>query len=430
MGVKLVARQALNIFDIDLWYEIWVTITRNKMRSLLTGFGVFWGVLMLVAMLGSGTALETGLLRNVEGFATNTAFFFTEQTGKPFKGFRKGRHWNMHNRDVEVIRKTATSAKYISPMLFGGSAEGNVVYGDRAGAYNVRGVSPDYAKVEQQRYLFGRFINDVDMLHRRKVCIIGTRIYEEFFRKGENPLGQQIRVKGIYFQVIGVTDGVSGIQIGGRSSEAVSIPFTTFQQAYNQGDVVHFLGITAKDGVSIEQLEQEVKAVLRAQNKIAPDDEQATGSFNVARMFNMFALLFTGVRLLVWFVGVGTLLAGIVGVSNIMLVTVRERTREIGVWRALGAKPSKIVMQIMAESLLLTSLAGLMGLSVGVGLLDAVNTFLAANPNPNTIFVDPHIDFGVAIKASTVLLLSGLMAGVIPTWRALKVKAIDAIREE
>ncbi|MDR0711836.1 MAG: ABC transporter permease [Prevotellaceae bacterium] len=418
------------MFDIDLLHEIWVTITRNKMRSLLTGFGVFWGIFMLVIMLGAGSALEAGMLRNVQGFATNTAFFFPVKTGKPFKGFRKGRDWRMHNSDIEVIRKTVSSAKYISPMLFGGSAEGNVVYNDRAGAYNIRGVYPDFAKVEQQRYLFGRFVNDVDVLHKRKVCVIGTRVYEEFFKKGENPIGQQIRVKGIYFQIVGVTDGVSGVQIGGRSAETVSIPFTTFQQAYNQGDVVDFLGITAKDGVGVEQLEQDVKAVLRSQNKIAPDDEQATGSFNISRMFNMFNSLFTGIRLLVWFVGVGTLLAGIVGVSNIMVVTVRERTREIGVRRALGAKPSKIIMQIMAESLLLTSLAGLLGLSVGVGLLDVVDAALSANPSPDIFFINPHIDFSAAIKASVALLFSGMAAGIIPAWRALKIKAIDAIREE
>lgn len=420
----------MKFFDIDLWSEIWITITRNKMRSLLTGFGVFWGIFMLVVMLGSGAALETGISKNVEGFATNTAFFFTERTGKPFKGFRKGRGWDMHNSDIEVIRKTAEGVRYVSPILFGGRAESNVVYNDRAGSYNVRGVYPDYAKIEQQRYIFGRFVNDVDVLHKRKVCVIGTRVYEEFFRKGEDPIGQQIRVKGIYFQIVGVVDGVSGIQIGGRSSETVAVPFSTFQQAYNQGDRVHFLGITAKDGVNIEQMEQEVKAILRAQNKIAPDDEQATGSFNVSRMFNMFSALFLGVRTLVWFVGVGTLLAGIVGVSNIMVVTVRERTREIGVRRALGAKPSKIVTQILTESLLLTSLAGLLGLSVGVGLLSAVDTLLSANPNPDMFFIHPHIEFGSAVTASVVLLLSGVMAGIIPTWRALKIKAIDAIREE
>ncbi|MDR0688464.1 MAG: ABC transporter permease [Prevotellaceae bacterium] len=420
----------MTLFDIDLWHEIWITITRNKIRSLLTGFGVFWGIFMLVIMLGSGKALETGILSNVEGFATNTAFFFTDRTGKPFKGFRKGRSWDMHNSDVEVIRRVVKNVRYISPILFGGRAEGNVVYNDRASSYSVRGVYPDYANIEQQRYAFGRFINEVDVLHKRKVCVIGTRVYEEFFKKGENPLGQQIRVRGIYFQVVGVTDGVSGVQIGGRSSETVSIPFSTFQQAYNQGDRLHFLAITAKDGVGIEQVEQEVKAILRAQNKIAPDDEQATSSFNVSRVFNMFNALFLGVRALVWFVGIGTLLAGIVGVSNIMVVTVRERTREIGVRRALGAKPSKIVVQIMTESLLLTSLAGLLGLSAGVGVLSAVDTLLSANPDPDRFFVNPRIEFGSAITASVALLLSGMMAGVIPTWRALKVKAIDAIREE
>ncbi|MDR3329635.1 MAG: ABC transporter permease [Prevotellaceae bacterium] len=418
------------MFDTDLWYEIWVTITRNKMRSLLTGFGVFWGIFMLVVMMGSGTALQNGIMKHTEGFATNTAFFFTQLTGKPYKGFRKGRHWDMHNGDIEVVRKTAQNAMYVSPMLFGGRSEGNVVYRDKAGAYNVRGLYSDYAKVEQQRLPFGRFINEVDILQKRKVCVIGTRVYEEFFKKGENPIGQLIRVKGIYFQIIGVADGVSGVNIGGRSAESVFLPFTTFQQAYNQGDMVHFLAVTAKSGANMDELEKEVKAILRAQNKVAPDDDQAAGGFNLAKQFEMFDSLFTGIRLLVWFVGIGTLLAGVVGVSNIMLVTVRERTREIGVRRALGAKPSKIIVQIMTESLLLTALAGLLGLSAGVGLLSAVDTLLSANPNPDMFFMNPRIDFGAAITASVVLLFCGMLAGVIPTWRALKIKAIDAIREE
>ncbi|MDR0413787.1 MAG: ABC transporter permease [Prevotellaceae bacterium] len=418
------------MFDVDLWSEIWITIMRNKTRSLLTGFGVFWGIFMLVVMLGAGTALEKGVLKSVDGFATNTAFFATDRTGKPFKGFRKGRHWDMHNSDVEVIRKTVKDVRYISPMLFGGRADGNVAYNDRSGGYYVRGVHPDYALIERQRIFFGRFINHVDMLHKRKVCVIGTRVQEELFRKGESPIGQQIRVNGIYFWVVGVIEGVSGVEIGGRSSESVSIPFSTFQQAYNQGDRVHFMSITAKDDVSIDRVEQDVKAILRAQNKIAPDDEQAINSFNAARIFSMFNALFLGIRALVWFVGMGTLLAGIVGVSNIMVVTVRERTREIGVRRALGAKPSKIVVQIITESLLLTSIAGMLGMCVGVGLLGAVNTVLAANPNPDMFFVSLHIKFGSAVAAAVVLLLSGMAAGIIPTWRALKIKAIDAIREE
>ncbi|GHU97011.1 hypothetical protein FACS1894156_8530 [Bacteroidia bacterium] len=239
-----------------------------------------------------------------------------------------------------------------------------------------------------------------------------------------------IRVRGIYFRVIGVADGVSNISIGGRASESVLLPFTTFQQAYNQGNIVHFLAVTAREGANLEELEKDVKAILRAQNKIAPDDEPAAGSFNIAKQFKMFDMLFLGIRLLVWFVGIGTLLAGVVGVSNIMLVTVRERTREIGVRRALGAKPVKIIVQIMTESLLLTALAGLLGLSAGVGLLSLVDTLLSANPDPDMFFVNPHIDFGAATTASIVLLFCGMLAGVIPTWRALKIKAIDAIREE
>jgi putative ABC transport system permease protein len=420
----------MNLFDIDLWYEIWITITRNKMRSLLTGFGVFWGIFMLVIMMGSGTAFESGILRNTEGFATNTAFFYTEATSKPYKGFRKGRRWNMHNSDIEVIRRTVKDALYVSPMLFGGRSEGNVVYGDKAGAYNVRGLHSNFSKVEKQRMSFGRFINDIDILQKRKVCIIGTRVYEELFKKGEDPVGKLIRVRGIYYRVVGVAEGVSGINIGGRSAESVFLPFTTFQQVSNQGDMVHFLAITARGGANIDEMEKEVKSILRAQNKIAPDDEWATGSFNIAKQFQMFDMLFLGVRALVWIVGIGTLFAGAVGVSNIMLVTVRERTREIGVRRALGAKPVKIVMQIMTESLLLTALAGLLGLCAGVGVLNVVDSILSANPDPDRFFINPHINFGIAIAASLVLLLNGLLAGVIPTWRALKIKAIDAIREE
>jgi putative ABC transport system permease protein len=420
----------VKIFDIDHWYEVWVTITRNKVRSLLTGFGVFWGIFMLVVMLGSGQGLRNGIMKNVEGFAVNTAFFYPERTSKPYKGFRKGRRWDMHNGDIEAIRTGSKNAEYISPMLFGGQSEGNVVYGDRSGSYNVRGVYPDYAMVEKQRFTAGRFINGVDILHRRKVCVIGTRVSEEMFKKGENPIGQLLRVRGIYFQVVGVCEGVSGVNIGGRSSESVLVPFTTFQQAYNQGDVVHFLAITTKKGAKMDDLEAEVKATLRKQNKIDPTDAQAVGSFNLEKEFSMFEMLFLGINSLVWLVGMGTLLAGIVGVSNIMLVTVRERTREIGVRRALGAKPSTILLQILTEGTVLTAMAGLLGLVCGVALLDGVSSLLSANPSKDTFFQEPGIKFGAAIQATVVLLLCGLLSGVIPAWRALKIKAIDAIREE
>lgn len=421
----------LGIFDIDLWYEIWVTITRNKTRSLLTGFGVFWGIFMLVIMLGSGQGLENGMMRGIEGFSINSAFFFSERTGKPYKGLRKNRRWDMHNRDVEAIRKNAKNAEHISPFLFGGSAEGNVVFGDQAGSYSVMGLYPSYAKVSAQRVYAGRYINDVDILHKRKVCVIGSRVREEMFKKGEEPIGQLLRVRGIYFRVVGVCEDIStNINIGGRSSEKVSIPFSTFQQAYNMGDRIHWMAITAKRGAKMEELQEEVKTILRQNNKIDPTDEQAVNSFSLEKQFQMFDMLFLGISMLVWVVGMGTLFAGIVGVSNIMLVTVRERTREIGVRRALGAKPAKILGQVLTESLVLTAIAGLAGLVCGVALLDLVNSLLSANPNPDTFFQNPGIKFDAAIQATIVLLVCGLLSGVIPAWRALKIKAIDAIREE
>jgi ABC-type antimicrobial peptide transport system, permease component len=419
------------MFDLDRFQEIWVTITRNKTRSLLTGFGVFWGIFMLVIMLGAGQGLENGMMKGLDGFATNSCFFYTSPTSEPYKGFKKGRRWDIHNRDIEVLKRTVKELEYASPMLWGARGTNNVARNDRAGSFTVRGLHPNYSKIEQQRMKYGRFINEVDILQKRKVCVIGTSVYEELFKRNENPLGHYIRVNGVYYQVVGVASGVSRVSIGGRSSEQVAIPFSTMQQITNQGDVVHFMGATARKGYTAEQLEDRIKEVLRAQNNIAPTDLQAVGSFNLEKQFKMFDNLFLGISSLIWIVGMGTLLAGIIGVSNIMLVTVRERTREIGVRRALGAKPLTILNQVVSESLLLTSLAGVLGLCFGVGLLAAVNTGLESMPDTgNTFFSNPIIPFYVAVVSFGVLLVSGLIAGVLPAWRALQIKAIDAIREE
>jgi putative ABC transport system permease protein len=316
-------------------------------------------------------------------------------------------------------------------MLWGARSTNNVARNDFAGSYTVRGLYPDYSKIEQQKMKFGRFINDVDILYKRKVCVIGTSVYEELFKISENPLGHYIRVNGIYYQVVGVGSGVSNISIGGRSSEQVIIPFSTMQQINNQGDVVHFMGATAKKGYTAEQLEERIKEVLRAQNNISPTDSQAVGSFNIEKEFKMFDYLFLGIGSVIWFVGIMTLFAGVIGVSNIMLVTVKERTREIGVRRALGAKPITILNQIVTESLVLTSLAGILGLCFGVGLLAAVNSALeAAPPSDNVFFKNPLVHFDVAVLSLLVLMVCGLIAGAIPAWRALQIKAIDAIREE
>ncbi|WP_099464407.1 ABC transporter permease [Parabacteroides provencensis] len=419
------------MFDIERWQEIWITITRNKTRSLLTCFGVFWGILMLVLLLGSGKGMQNGIFKNVNGFATNSCFFYTDRTAEPYKGYRKGRNWSMRNRDLEAIKQKVQGIKYISPMHWGPQGNNNVVKGQKAGSYNVRGVYPDYFNIETQHIYYGRLLNEIDLQEKRKVCLIGTRVYEVLFKPGEDPTGQYIRVNGIYYQVVGVIKAKPRANIGGRTEESVMLPFSTLQQVTNNGDKFWFLCITGEDGYSCDKIMNDVKTLLKAQNEISPTDPQAVGSFSIAKQAETFNMLFLGIDILVWLVGMGTLLAGIIGVSNIMMVTVKERTKEIGVRRALGAKPANIITQVMSESLVLTALAGLIGLALGVFLLDVVNRVLeSGGSNSDTFFTNPEININTAIAATIILLFSGLLAGLIPAWRAMQIKAIDAIREE
>ncbi|MDR0347863.1 MAG: ABC transporter permease [Tannerella sp.] len=417
------------MFDLDRFNEIWVTITRNKVRSLLTGFGVFWGIFMLVVMMGAGTGLQKGILDGIEDFATNSCFMGAGQTSLPYQGFQKGRQWNVHNRDMDILLREIPEIDVLSPLLMQRSMSDNVVYGDNSGSYAVRGLNSNYDYIEKQGLTQGRFINELDVLQRRKVCVIGTKVYEELFPSGGSPIGKYIRVNGIYYQVAGVADGVANVSLGGRISESVSIPFTTMQQVLNQGDVVHLLAATAKKGYSAKQIEERMKELLKANNHIDPNDQQAIWGFNMEEQFKMFDYLFIGIAILIWIVGSGTLIAGIVGVSNIMLVTVKERTKEIGVRRALGAKPRIIMSQIMSESLVLTAFAGLLGLSLGVFVLYLADIYWLQDAE-NTYLKEPMVSFGIAVSSTVILLFCGLLSGAIPTLRALQIKAIDAIREE
>jgi len=419
------------MFDLDKWQEIWLTITRNKVRSIMTAFGVFWGILMLTILLGAGVGLENGMMSNIEGFATNSCFFYTDQTSVNYKGFKKGRRWDMHNSDIETIRKNVPEVKYLAPMLFGGSSENNTVRGEKAGTFNTRGCYPDYAKIEEQKCLYGRYINDIDIEENRKVCYIGKSVYEALFNPGEDPIGKVIRSNGIYYRVIGVGTGLTNIQIGGRSDEMVVLPFTTMQRAYNEGDIVHFLAATAKDDIDASFIQKEITTIMKSRNNIAPEDERAVGSFNISEQFKMFSYMFLGIRVLIWIVGIGTLLAGAIGVSNIMLVSVRERTKEIGIRRALGARPVDIIVQILNESLVLTSIAGFIGLSMGVGILSLFDNIINNLPPESGIFIrNIVIKFDVALSASFILIALGLLAGMLPANRAMNIKPIEALSEE
>lgn len=421
----------MSMFDLDNWNEIWVTITRNKLRSILTGFGVFWGIFMLVILIGGGNSFMGGLSAKFEGFASNSTFYSSGVTSEPYKGYRKGRSWNINNRDLELIKDRATTIEYISPNLFYGGGDKNVVNGQKSGSYLSRGVYGEYFFIEGQHILSGRLFNQLDIEEKRKVCVIGKQVYETLFERNEVAEGKYIRVNGVYFQVIGVISPRSDAQIGGNAEETVFLPFTTMQLAFNQGDVVHFVACTTKRGYDAEETVEEVTQILKASHSISPTDEKAVWSMNASQQFKIFDLLFLGVSILIWFVGMSTLLSGMIGISNIMVVTVRERTREIGVRRALGAKPKTILVQILSESFVLTFLAGILGLFAGIAALEiisyAMQDYFMDEAN---IFIEPFVSFNVAIISLVILLFAGIIAGIMPANRALKIKAIEALRDE
>lgn len=419
------------MFDLDTWQEIILTITRNKMRSFMTAFGVFWGIFMLVVMTGAGTGLSNGMYQGIQEFASNSMFMFPGRTSMPFQGLRKGRAWQMKTDDIGILKHQFPEIKYISGIVFGGSSENNINRGDKYGTFNIQGYHPEYMKINPQRLLYGRHINEIDIQEKRKVCVIGKKVYNDLFHPEENPIGVAIKIRGIYYTIVGATEAASrNINIGGDAEEMVSVPITTLQQSMNLGNKLHSISITAEDTTPISTLEEEILRAVKSRHQVAPDDPSALNCFNVFKIFSTFQALFTGISILIWIVGTGTLLAGAVGVSNIMLITVNERTQEIGIRRALGAKPKQIIMQIICESIILTAIAGFMGIMTGVGVLAMVDKALSANPSQTTFFANPQISFNVAISATLILIICGIFAGMLPSYRALKIKAIEALRTE
>ena len=419
------------MFDLDNWQEIWSTISKNKTRSILTGFGVFWGIFMLLVLIGIGNGLSRGMYKNFDGIATNSSFYFNGQTSVPYKGYRKGRTWSIQTKDLPIIRHKAKTVDLISPMNFYGGNEKNIVYGNKYGTYSIRGVYPTFFEVEKQNILAGRLLNEFDIEDNKKVCVIGKTVAETLFGYNyQEGIGKYIRVNGIYFQVVGVTSPKSGADGGGNVEELVVIPFSTMQAMFTKSDNIHFLVLTTKSGYMVSDTEVEVKDILRQIHSIAPDDEKAIRSFNLENIFNIFGYLFLGIDIIIWIVGLGALLSGIIGISNIMIVTIKERTREIGVRRAIGAKPFTIMKQILSESFVLTAIAGLAGFVCGIGVLYiAEKIMLEIVPLDKLEFI-PFVTFKVAIIALTILMVSGILAGILPALRALSVKAIDAIRDE
>lgn len=416
------------MFDSDRWNEVWSTLSRNKLRSFLTAFGVGWGIFMLIMMLGAGNGLGNGVNRAFAGWASNSCFIWAQTTSLPYQGFPRGRMFSFDNGDIELIRRKVHGVDALAPRLQLGGWRGgdNVEYKGRAAAFSVNGDMPDILRIQGTEVTSGRFINEKDVHDARKVAVIGSRVVELLYEPDEDPLGTWIKVQGVYFQVVGVHRPKASSNMGGDQSAVVHVPFSTFQRAFNSLNRVHWFALTAHEGVPMAQVQADIKRMLAEKHRIHPDDDLAFGGFNVEEMFDLTNNLFMAISALGWFVGLLTLLAGAIGVSNIMLVIIRERTNEIGIRRSIGATPTNITSQVMLESLTITVIAGYLGMVIGLLLLEAVNATGFESP----FFAQPEVDLKVALVALAALILSGLLAGWMPARRALSIKAVDALRAE
>ena len=412
--------------DLDSYREVLDTLTRNKSRSFLTGFGVFWGVFMLVGLMGGGAGLKEMLVQNFAGFATNSAMIWAQPTSKAYKGFRKGRFWYMDYKDVERIRRAVPELDVVTPILF--SNGGTAYYGDNKATIGVSGVMPEFARINQPKMYYGRYIDEADVRDHRKVCVIQKKTYKELFPGGGDPCGKRIRIDNIYYQIVGVDYQMGeGINFSGETGTGVVLPMTFMQQAYNRGNAVDMIAVTGRPGVVMSSVTDRIRETVARAHYIDPTDEQGAMVFNTEVLFQMLDNLFKGVNFLIWLVGLGTLLAGAIGVSNIMMVTVRERTTEIGIRRAIGATPSNILSQIISESIVLTLVAGMSGILFAVLILQMLEL---ANTEDGILAAHFQVGFWTAIMAAVAIATMGVLAGLAPAARAMSIKPVDAMRDE
>lgn len=408
-------------FDIDTFREIGDSLLRNRSRSLLTGFGIFWGLFMLLFLVGGGAGLKETLSANFEGFSSNTIVLWANNTSLPYKGLPEGRQWNLKSSDVDRVRLMMPELEYISPMVSNwgllAEHEGNT------SRIILKGVAADYGHIENPKLKYGRYLNESDVRQARKVCVIGKRVYNELFPEGGDPCGTFISVSSLQFQIIGVDYATSDININGNSTMSIMIPFSVAQKIFNWGDVISIMAATAYSGVKPSDIEPRLRSIIARAHDYDPKDDQAMMVFNAEQIFSIVDNLFRGVNFLIWLVGIGTLLAGAIGVSNIMMVTVRERTTEIGIRRAIGATPAQILSQIMMESVALTIVAGCAGIVFSVLVLNMME--IATNHSATY-----QITFWTAIIAALMLALIGMAAGLAPAMRAMKIKPVDAMRDE
>ncbi|OBX25683.1 putative ABC transport system permease protein [Gelidibacter algens] len=419
------------MFSRDRWEEILEALNANKFRTFLTAFGVFWGITILVLLLALTNGLRNGVTADFGNFATNSMFIWTQQTSKPYKGLPKGRRFNFKLEDVATLKNDFPQLKYVSPrnQLGGYSGANNVVRGTKTGAFQVNGDYPEFIKQQPMDIIQGRFVSYSDIKSNRKVCVIGTGVVKGLYDKGERPLGTYIKINGVNFMVVG-TFKVSNSQ-GDKEEDAntIFVPFTSFGQAFNFADNVGWMALTAYDGTNITTLKPQILETLKSRRTVHPEDDRAIGNFDLSEAFGRVNGLFSILGLVGYFVGALVLMSGIIGISNIMLIVVKERTKEIGVRRALGASPWMIKSQILQESLILTILSGMVGISFAAAVIWGLNYVLDMS-GPVENFANPSVSMSVVFTALFILVVSGLLAGLIPANSATKMKPVDALRIE
>jgi putative ABC transport system permease protein len=409
------------MLDIDTWQEILDTVRKNKLRTLLTGFSVAWGILMLVVLLGSGQGLSHGVEYGFRDDATNSIWVRSGQTSLPYRGLRPGRTVQFTNDD-HADMSSIEGVDHITSRFF---IRGNltVAYGSETSSYNVRSVHPDHQFLEKTIVTEGRYINDLDIREVRKVAVIGERVKQQLF-KGKPAMGEYIEVNGIPFRVVGVfTDEGNENEL-----EVIYLPISTAQRTFNGANRVAMIMMTVGDASVDESkgIADELRKRIAERHDFDPEDQRAVSISNAVVDFQRFLNLMGGIRLFVWIIGIGTLLAGVVGVSNIMMIAVRERTKEIGIRKAIGATPWSVMGLVLQEAVLVTAVAGYFGLVAGVGVLELMSRGIKGSD----VFMNPEVDFRVALSATALLVLAGAAAGFFPARRAAAVRPVEALRDE